>query len=381
MKNKSGRVSGQTFVNGAPLKAAFKRSIGFVDQHDMLMPTLTVIESVMFSALLRLPKHLSMAEKTQRVLTVLHELQLAHIADSAIGNEVTRGISGGEKRRVSVGMELVTQPRALFLDEPTSGLDTYNADLLVQILMELAQARGTAVVLTVHQPRENIFARFNRLLLICKGERVFYGSARNVHSYFASIGKPIPPAYNPADYLIDILFTHDAEVIEEEEEGVGDAAGALEAGELTDNPLAVVSEDSAVAAKGAAGPKGPGGAGGVDGEEEEAAGRRSLAAMFAASAFAAQVEREVTAGTKKGSGLGESGGATPRGRSPLLFLKKSSTMVIDGDAAAEARADSEARVSWLTEIAVVSQRMFKDMLRKPALTVTHMVACVYYGGG
>lgn len=122
MKNKSGRVSGRISVNGQPLTASFKRQIGFVDQHDVLMPTLTVVETIMFSALLRLPKTLTMAEKTQRVLSVLHELQLAHIADSKVGNEVTRGISGGEKRRVSVGMELVTQPKALFLDEPTSGM-------------------------------------------------------------------------------------------------------------------------------------------------------------------------------------------------------------------------------------------------------------------
>jgi ABC-type multidrug transport system ATPase subunit len=379
MKNKSGRVSGQIFVNSAPLKAAFKRSIGFVDQHDMLMPTLTVIESIMFSALLRLPKTLTMAEKTQRVLTVLNELQLAHIADSAIGNEVTRGISGGEKRRVSVGMELVTQPKALFLDEPTSGLDTYNADLLVQILLELAQARGTAVILTVHQPRENIFARFNRLLLICKGERVFYGAARDVHSYFAAIGKPIPPAYNPADYLIDILFTHDAE----EAEAAAQAALALEAGgEVTDNPLAtavVCEEGVAKGPNGGAMSKvaaGPGGAGGEGEEDDDGGRRRSLAGMFAASPFAEQVEREVAANTKKG----ENGQGGTRGRSPLLLLKKSSTMEIDGDAKAEAEAEKAARVSWLVEISVVSQRMFKDMLRKPSLTITHMVACIYYGG-
>ena len=106
MKNKSGRVSGRISVNGQPLTASFKRQIGFVDQHDVLMPTLTVVETIMFSALLRVPKTLTMAEKTQRVLSVLHELQLAHIADSRVGNELTRGISGGEKRRVSVGLEL-----------------------------------------------------------------------------------------------------------------------------------------------------------------------------------------------------------------------------------------------------------------------------------
>ena len=371
MKTKSGRVQGQIFVNGAPLKASFKQNIGFVDQHDMLLPTLTVMESLMFSGLLRLPKGLTMKEKTQRVLSVLNELQLAHIADSAIGNEVTRGISGGEKRRVSVGMELVTQPRALFLDEPTSGLDSYNADLLVQILMDLAQARKTAVIMVIHQPRANIFAKLDRLLLVCKGETVFYGAGRDVHPYFASIGRPIPPSFNPADYLIDILFTHN---LQEEE----DLALALEAeketvGESVENPIAAKIEDGGLP---------PGGAGGND--LDGSLGRQSLAALFADSAYAAQTQREVEQQVKppptprQDSGMdGGGGNTTPRSR-PFL-LKKTSSLRPVPPTEEEVQEEKESRVSWFVEISVVSQRMFKDMLRKPSLTLTHLFACFYFG--
>ena len=380
MKAKSGRISGQMFVNGAPLKETFKQCIGFVGQHDMLMSTLTVMESLMFSGMLRLPKRLTMREKTQRVLAVLNELQLTHIADSAIGNEVTRGISGGEKRRVSVGMELVTSPRLLCLDEPTSGLDSYNADLLVQILMDLAQARKTAVIMVIHQPRANIFNKLDRLLLVCKGETVFSGAGRDVHPYFASIGRPIPPAFNAADYLIDILFTHN---LEEEE----DLQLALEAekeahGEVMENPIAAKIEDGGVPPGAAGGDflEGEGGEGGREG------GRafRSLADLFEESPYAAQTQREVESQVKpppstRQDSSGEGGGKiTPRSR-PFLLLKKTSSLRPVPQTEEEAKDEKEARVGWLMEISVVSQRMFKDMLRKPSLVVTHLLACVYFG--
>lgn len=186
-----------------------------------------------------------------------------------------------------------------------------------------------------------------------------------MHAYFASIGKPIPPAYNPADYLIDILFTHEEDG---EEEMVVDAAAALENGAATANPVVA---------------KVGGSEGGVDGAGGEEGGKPSLAALFAASAFAGQVEKEVGglngSSNVKRQGSGEEA-AVNRGRSPLLLVKKASSLKIGGDAEAEARKDKEARVSWLVEVSVVSQRMFKDMVRKPGLIVTHMVACLYYGG-
>lgn len=365
MKAKSGRVSGRIFVNGQPLKASFKQNIGFVAQHDMLLPTLTVMESLMFSGLLRLPQRLTMAEKTQQVLNVLHELQLVHIADSKIGNEVKRGISGGEKRRVSVGMELVTSPHALMLDEPTSGLDSYNADLLVQILMDLAQARKTAVVMVIHQPSATIFAKIDRLLLVCKGQTVFSGSGHDVQPYFASIGQPIPPACNAADYLIDLLFTHN---MKKEE----DLRLTLEAGRVAKE------ERGSVASKLEEGAMAPGAGAGPDNPEEEDDAPRSLADVFAESPYASQTQREVEAQREPVPPLRQdSSSSTPRSR-PFL-LKKASSLRPLPPTQEEVKVEKEARVSWLLEVSVVSQRMFKDMLRKPTLVVTHLMACVYFG--
>ena len=378
MKAKSGKVSGQIFVNGAPLTETFKQCIGFVGQHDMLMSTLTVMESLMFSGLLRLPKRLTMKEKTQRVLAVLKELQLAHIADSTVGNEVTRGISGGEKRRVSVGMELVTSPRLLCLDEPTSGLDSYNADLLVQILMDLAQARKTAVVMVIHQPRANIFAKLDRLLLVCKGETVFSGAGRDVHPYFASIGRPIPSEFNAADYLIDILFTHNLE--EEEEEGLQLAVEAEEGihGKVGSDPIAGKIESGGWPSGAVVGAGGDVGEGGM--------AFTSLADLFAASSYAAQTQQEVKSQVKTprsttrqdSDGEGGMGMMTSRSR-PFLLSKQSLSLRPVPRTEEEAKDEREARVGWLMEVSVVSQRMFKDMLRKPSLVVTHVLACVYFG--
>ena len=168
---------------------------------------------------------------------------------------------------------------------------------------------------------------------------------------------------------------------------VGDAAAAgdMESGGavVTANPVMVAAAAAAAAATAKVGSDGGEGvavADGAGGNGDGGGGKPSLAALFAASAFAAQVEREVGSVKRQGSGVvGGVGGESSRGRSPLLLMK-SSSLRIGGDAEAEAKKDRETRVSWLVEISVVSQRMFKDMVRKPGLIVTHMLACLYYGG-
>lgn len=121
-KRKRGVVSGRTLVNGREVPdAEFKKVMGFVDQEDTLMSTLTVYETVLYSALLRLPRDMSLEAKKFRTLETLHELGILGIKDSRIGSSGRRSISGGEKRRVSIACELVTSPSILFLDEPTSG--------------------------------------------------------------------------------------------------------------------------------------------------------------------------------------------------------------------------------------------------------------------
>lgn len=208
-KNKRGQVSGDFYVNGEKVSdAAYKRVVGFVDQEDTMLPTLTVHETILNSALLRLPRDMSRTAKEQRVYEVEKELGIHHIRDSLIGSEEGkgRGISGGEKRRVSIACELVTSPSIIFLDEPTSGLDAYNAYNVVECLVTLAKNYKRTVIFTIHQPRSNIVALFDRLILLAQGKTVYSGSFAQCQGYFDSIGYECPVGFNIADYLVDLTM-------------------------------------------------------------------------------------------------------------------------------------------------------------------------------
>ncbi|KAJ5646407.1 ABC transporter G family member [Penicillium lividum] len=208
-KNKRGAVQGNFFVNGEKISDNdFKSMIGFVDQEDTMLPTLTVHETIQTSALLRLPRDMSRAAKEQRVLEVEKQLGIYHIKDQLIGSEEGsgRGISGGEKRRVGIACELVTSPSILFLDEPTSGLDAYNAFNVVECLVTLAKTYNRTVIFTIHQPRSNIVALFNRLILLASGRTVYSGPFSTCQQYFDQIGYTCPPGFNIADYLVDLTM-------------------------------------------------------------------------------------------------------------------------------------------------------------------------------
>ena len=201
-KSKRGIVSGSLMVNGRQVsKSEYKAMVGFVDQEDTLMSTLTVYETVLYSALLRLPRDMSLEAKKLRTLETMHELGILGIRDSRIGSSGHRSISGGEKRRVSIACELVTSPSILLLDEPTSGLDAYNAHNVIESLVALAKNYNRTVVFTIHQPRSNIVALFDRLVVLAAGRTVYSGSYAKCPAYFESIGYPCPLGFNIADYL------------------------------------------------------------------------------------------------------------------------------------------------------------------------------------
>lgn len=207
MKNKTGKVTGSIKVNGVDIdKDKYSKIIGFVDQEDYLLPTLTVYETVLNSALLRLPRQLSFSAKQRRVYDVLEELRIFDIRDRVIGSEYERGISGGEKRRVSIACELVTSPQVLFLDEPTSGLDANNANNVIECLVRLANHYNKTLVLSIHQPRSSIFQLFDKLVLLSNGKMVYSGDAHKVNEFLKNEGYACPPDYNIADYLIDVTF-------------------------------------------------------------------------------------------------------------------------------------------------------------------------------
>lgn len=208
-KNKKGLVDGNFYVNGEKVDdASFKNVVGFVDQEDTMLPTLTVHETILTSALLRLPRGMGRAAKEQRVHEVEKQLGILPIRDSLIGSEEGngRGISGGEKRRVGIACELVTSPSILFLDEPTSGLDAYNAFNVIECLVTLAKTYKRTVIFTIHQPRSNIVALFDQLVLLAKGKTVYSGEFSECQSYFDKIGYSCPPGFNIADYLVDLTM-------------------------------------------------------------------------------------------------------------------------------------------------------------------------------
>ncbi|KAG8851333.1 hypothetical protein FRB96_009398 [Tulasnella sp. 330] len=206
-KSKRGKVTGEILVNGRQVAdEEYTKIMGFVDQEDTLMSTLTVYETVLYSALLRLPRDMSYEAKKFRTLETMHELGILGIKDSRIGESGRRSISGGEKRRVSIACELVTSPSILFLDEPTSGLDAFNAFNVVESLVALAHDYNRTVVFTIHQPRSNIVSLFDQLVVLAQGKTVYAGEYAKCGQYFDSIGYPCPPGFNIADYLIDLTM-------------------------------------------------------------------------------------------------------------------------------------------------------------------------------
>lgn len=124
--------------------------------------------------------------------------------NTQVGNELIRGISGGERKRLNIGTEIVTDPSLIFLDEPTSGLDSFNAQSVMQMLLKLAQNART-IITTIHQPRSSIFQMFDSLMLLSEGRTMYFGPANDSIAYFTQLGFPCPPNYNPADYFMDVL--------------------------------------------------------------------------------------------------------------------------------------------------------------------------------
>ena len=184
-----------------PTRLEVRKQIAFVAQDDSLQVTATPREAIRFSARLRLPRSTTSEDLDQLTERMLEELGLTKCADTIVGGELIKGISGGERKRTSVGVELVTKPALVFLDEPTSGLDSYSAVQLCQVLKKVANA-GSSVLFTIHQPASEIFNSFDHLILMNKGRVMYQGSVNSVPSYFADRGHGAPKNYNPADWIM-----------------------------------------------------------------------------------------------------------------------------------------------------------------------------------
>ncbi|RID56830.1 hypothetical protein BRARA_F00252 [Brassica rapa] len=193
-------MSGKVLVNGKKRRLDFGTS-AYVTQEDVLLGTLTVRESIAYSAHLRLPSKLSRKEITDIVEATITDMGLEECSDRTIGNWHMRGISGGEKKRLSIALEVLTKPSLLFLDEPTSGLDSASAFFVVQILRNIA-SNGKTVISSIHQPSGEVFALFDDLLLLSGGETVYFGEAKFATKFFGEAGFPCPSRRNPSDHFL-----------------------------------------------------------------------------------------------------------------------------------------------------------------------------------
>uniref|UniRef100_A0A8C2XCW7 ATP-binding cassette, sub-family G (WHITE), member 2a n=1 Tax=Cyclopterus lumpus TaxID=8103 RepID=A0A8C2XCW7_CYCLU len=197
-------LSGEVLIDGAHQPPNFKCLSGYVVQDDVVMGTLTVRENFRFSAALRLPKSVSQKEKEEKVEKLIQELGLGRVADSRVGTQLIRGISGGERKRTNIGMELIIDPPVLFLDEPTTGLDASTANSVLLLLKRMADS-GRTIILSIHQPRYSIYRLFDSLTLLVNGKQVYHGPAQTALEYFSDIGYTCEPHNNPADFFLDII--------------------------------------------------------------------------------------------------------------------------------------------------------------------------------
>ncbi|XP_057358408.1 broad substrate specificity ATP-binding cassette transporter ABCG2 [Manis pentadactyla] len=228
-------LSGDVLVNGAPQPANFKCNSGYVVQDDVVMGTLTVRENLQFSAALRLPSTMTNHEKSERVNKVIQELGLSKVADSKVGTQFIRGVSGGERKRTSIGLELITDPSVLFLDEPTTGLDSSTASAVLLLLKRMSK-QGRTIIFSIHQPRYSIFKLFDSLTLLASGRLMFHGPAQEALGYFSSAGYHCEAYNNPADFFLDIINGDSSAVVLNRENRDGEAKETEESS-TGDTPL------------------------------------------------------------------------------------------------------------------------------------------------
>lgn len=219
--------SGVVSVNGRKLGGAeMKRlmsKIAYVKQADIFFEHLTIRDQLGYTAMMRLPQAWSKEKKMGEVEQIIRLLRLTKVANSAI-----RMLSGGEKKRVNIGTELLTDPSVLLLDEPTSGLDSTSAVALVKMLQTLARKSHKTIITSIHQPSSALFASFDRLIMLAEGHVVYFGRPRDSLNYLRQQNLSCPDGYNASDHWMDLLVQDSA--IEEE----GEENGGL--GEMNDTP-------------------------------------------------------------------------------------------------------------------------------------------------
>ncbi|KNA14536.1 hypothetical protein SOVF_106220 isoform A [Spinacia oleracea] len=195
------RQTGEILINGRKQTLAFGTS-AYVTQDDTLMTTLTVKEAVYYSAQLQLPDSMTKSEKIARANDAIRDMGLQGCINTRIGGWSVKGLSGGQKRRVSICIEILTKPRLLFLDEPTSGLDSAASYHVMSRIIKLAKQDQRTVIASIHQPSSEVFELFQNLCLLSCGKLIYFGPASTATEFFAVSGFPCPSMRNPSDHYL-----------------------------------------------------------------------------------------------------------------------------------------------------------------------------------
>uniref|UniRef100_A0A8D8SG41 Protein scarlet n=1 Tax=Cacopsylla melanoneura TaxID=428564 RepID=A0A8D8SG41_9HEMI len=198
-----GLVEGEILLNGCLIsRKVMSRISGYVPQKDFIIEELTVLEHMQFMAKLTMDRKTSWIELNETVTRVMENLGINHRRTVQISE-----LSGGQRKRLALAVQLLTEPRILFCDEPTTGLDSYSAMNVVRLLKQLA-SEGRIVVCAIHQPTSGVFEMFDTVTLLAHGGLLAYhGHVRNVLKHFANMGMECPPSYNSAEFLVSQLST------------------------------------------------------------------------------------------------------------------------------------------------------------------------------
>jgi ABC-type multidrug transport system ATPase subunit len=198
----TGEITGEILYNNSPIL----KSMAYVMQDNVHIGLLTVRQSLYFAAQLRLPEHWNNEKKEKRVDKILDMLGLTEVSNTLVGNHEIRGISGGQVKRLSIGVEIINLPNIMFLDEPTTGLDSSISLEVMSAVRNLANQNRT-VICTIHQPSHQTYELFDTLLLLARGRVIYFGAANEAIDYFMMNSPyhfPYRQGTNPADYVIAV---------------------------------------------------------------------------------------------------------------------------------------------------------------------------------
>ncbi|GBF91998.1 ABC transporter G family [Raphidocelis subcapitata] len=341
-----GRLTGTVLVNGRPRGGDFARCVSYVPQEDSFLPTMTVDETCAFHAALTLPRGTSRQQRGARAEEVLAAMGLLGTRGTLVGGVLPggislRGLSGGERKRLSVAVGILAAPSILFLDEPTSGLDSCSALSVVEHLRDRAADSGLTIVSSIHQPRAAVWAAFDSVSLLSEGALLYAGPCSEIVSWFESIGLGPwrPDVHGTAcDWVMDLVNIG----FEIKPQSNGEGRTITTRGELDDAAARFAAHFAASTAQGRLENGGSGGGGGSPGK---AAAPKAAAGAAAKGADSAQCKD-----ADSGSGVQDGGGA-------------------------------RRRPSWWTAFCALLWRELLWTMRNPADVAGRMLLFAYLGAG